>query len=112
MDQLVIQTIAPSADRYVVTLRGEVDLHVGDGLWAHLDELIQSGVLVVLDTAAVAFIDSIGIRVLLQARGAASRRDATFCLASPSPYIVQVLKTAGVLELFNVFPDTDAALAS
>ena len=111
MDQLVIQTTTPSAGRHVVTLRGELDLHVGDELWVQLDELIQNGVVVVLDTAAVTFLDSIGLRVLLQARGAAAQCDSAFRLASPSASVVQVLNAAGVLDLSAVFPDTETALA-
>jgi len=48
----------------------------------------------------------------LRSGSLASRRDGAFRLASPSTHTVPVLETAGVLELFNVFPDAEAALAA
>ena len=50
-----------------VVARGDVDLATADDLWAVLEPVLGSGKRLVLDTSEVAFMDSAGLRVLLQA---------------------------------------------
>ena len=80
----------------VVHLEGEIDLATSAWLKGALAE-VAAGEPLTLDMAAVTFMDSSGIRVLLSVSG---NRDLT--LVNPSERVHAVLEMAGLLERFHL----------
>lgn len=113
MDSFAVEVGATSAEgRTVVTVRGELDMAEAENLWARIEPLIKPGTVVVLDASGLTFMDSVGLRVVLQARSVASLETASFRLADPQPAIQRVLKLAGVDRLVETFPTVEAALSA
>jgi len=78
-----------------------------------LDESLSNGdTRIVLDLAEVPMIDSSGIGVLMKSLASARQRGGNIKLVNPSKFAVQTLRMVGLLNLFEVFPDADAAVAS
>ena len=79
-------------------LRGEIDAHTAPELASHLDPLPGSEGDVVLDVSAIEFIDSSGLRVLIDAHqraGAAGRR---LVIAKPSAAVRRLFEISGLLD--------------
>ncbi|HET8659631.1 MAG TPA: STAS domain-containing protein [Micromonosporaceae bacterium] len=88
----------------VVCVHGEVDLDTEAQLAGALRDAIathQAGELVV-DLAGVPFLDSSGVRALLQARAAAAERGMSMRVRNPQDLVAQVLRITLVAELFGL----------
>jgi anti-sigma B factor antagonist len=97
--------IAPEreADRLVLRLRGDVDMAAADVLTAALSRAVTEPVPeVVVDLADVGFLDSTGIRVLLEGRERAQERDVMVTARNPQPVVLNVLRLTNVAELFGL----------
>ncbi|NUP50247.1 MAG: STAS domain-containing protein [Catenulispora sp.] len=102
----------------VLEVAGDVDLaaHVSfqqavDRLWPTVPADM------VMDCSRVTFLDSMGLRVLVQSMQRAAGHGCGFALASPSQPVLRVLELAGVKSLFSVIgplpeaePDPDPVL--
>ncbi|MGE5205855.1 MAG: STAS domain-containing protein [Chlamydiota bacterium] len=98
----------------IIQLRGALRLGaaVNDFRQA-LDQSLSNGdTRIVLDLAEVPMIDSSGIGVLMKSLASARQRGGNIKLVNPSKFAVQTLRMVGLLNLFEVFPDADAAVAS
>jgi anti-anti-sigma factor len=97
--------IAPEreADRLVLRLRGDVDMAAADILTAALGRAVTEPVHeVVVDLADVGFLDSTGIRVLLEGRERAQDRGIVVTARDPQPLVLNVLRITSVAELFGL----------
>lgn len=92
-----------SGSMAVVAVTGEVDLSTVPELRRRLTEAISAPRSeVVVDLAAVDFIDASGVGVLLGAAGEAARAGVPFRLHAPSPLVERVLnltRVDGALEV-------------
>jgi anti-sigma B factor antagonist len=99
--------IAESPDgTVIVTLAGEFDLSV-ETLFAQAvtnDVVLAGHSSVVLDLAAVTFLDSSGIRALLVARRRALACGTRLVLRRPSPPVQRVLTLTGLSERLEIAP--------
>ena len=95
----------------MVTVRGEVDLATADRLWTELEPLLSAEAVVVLDGTEITFLDSSGLRVLLQAGNRAAADGAAFRLVAPQPAVQRVLELAGTGEYLQTRESVPAALA-
>ncbi|GIG00535.1 STAS domain-containing protein [Catellatospora citrea] len=88
------------ADRVRITLAGEFDLANEQELTDWLLDAIQAGPghAVEVDMHDVGFIDSSGIRVLLQAHAAAVKHGGSFRLARASGTVREVLEIVAVYD--------------
>jgi anti-anti-sigma factor len=111
MDRFAVSTGESGDGRFVVTVRGELDLAAAEHLWKELEPLITAGSLVVLDGAEMTFLDSSGLRVLLQAARRASASTAAFRLVAPQPAVQRVLELAGTAGFLETRKDVGSALA-
>jgi anti-anti-sigma factor len=59
---------------------------------------------VIVDLTDVTFMDSSGLRALLEVREALAENGAVVSLANPAPNIVRLLSITGTSELFEVRP--------
>lgn len=64
---------------------------------------------VLIDMSEVDFLASIGIRLLLTSARALSRRGGKMVILNPQPMVEDVLKTAGVDQLIEIYNDYDLA---
>jgi anti-sigma B factor antagonist len=84
-----------------------------DRLRATFDDLSGTGAnCYVVDLADVAMLDSSGIGLLVQCLTSAKQRGGSLKLLNPSSFATKTLKMIGLLKLFEVFDDQEAALAS
>jgi anti-anti-sigma factor len=96
-------TITTDESAAVVTLAGELEYSTAGTLRSTLLELAHGDAsAVVLDMADVAFLDSTGISLLIQAKQRFDERGATVKLRHPSPRVSRVLEIAGVADLFDI----------
>lgn len=89
-----------AGDAVVVRAEGELDLVGAPRLLKALPESGSSPV--VLDLAAVTFMDSSGLRSLLEARQACSDAGRPFAIARPSDAVARVLELVDLAGEFDV----------
>jgi len=94
----------------VVRLVGEIDLYNAEEVEAALTEVAaEHPARVVVDLAAVEFVDSTALGALIEARKELG--GASLSLAAPAPQVRRALEVAGLVEHFQVHDSVDAALA-
>jgi anti-sigma B factor antagonist len=85
--------------RFIVTVRGEVDIATAPIVEAALcDAIASSRQPVVADLAAVEFIDSSGVHALLVANVAARDHRIPFVLRAPHAHVMRVLDLLGLTD--------------
>jgi anti-anti-sigma factor len=106
---LVSWTIEHSPGTSAVTISGEIDLSVADGLKSALygspglEERVQ------LDLREVTFIDSIGLRLLLELKRAIEAAGGDLVLTSVSAAVSRVLDVSGTALYFASHAKAHAA---
>jgi len=84
-----------------------------DGLRQAIEEGLSSGdTRLVLNLAEVPTIDSSGIGLLVRFLASTKQRGGNIKLVQPSKFAVQTLRLVGVLSLFEVFDNDEAAVES
>jgi len=98
----------------VIQLRGPLRLgDAVDGLRNTIEEAVGNGdTRIVINLAEVPMIDSSGIGLLVRYLASLKQRGGNLKLVQPSKFTVQTLRLLGVLNLFEVFGDDDAAVES
>jgi len=92
-------------------LRGEIDAHSVTVLVRHLDPLPGSSGDVVIDLSAVGFVDSSGLRVLVEAHQRAEAEKRRLILSGASRPVMRLLEISGLMEYLNVetaTPDSES----
>jgi anti-sigma B factor antagonist len=99
---------------HVVQLRGNLRMGSAvDGLRQILEENMGIGdTRFVLNLAEVSMIDSTGIGLLVRFLASTKQRGGNIKLVQPSKFAVQTLRLVGVLNLFEIFDNDDAAVES
>jgi anti-anti-sigma factor len=86
----------------VVRLRGDVDMAAERTPARAQAEMVAEPVReVVIDLAEVGFLDSVGVRVLLQTLGRATDRGVGFSVRDARPVVDHVLRITGVADLLG-----------
>jgi len=98
----------------VLQIHGALRLGAGvDSFRKAIDEAMAAGdTRLVINFAEVPMIDSSGIGILVKGMASAKQRGGGVRLLNPSKFVVQTLKLIGVLNLFQVFEDENAAVQS
>ncbi|MGN6686074.1 MAG: STAS domain-containing protein [Actinomycetales bacterium] len=100
-------------DAVVISVIGEIDAFTAGSLREHLLNLVaRESTRVVLDLAAVTFLDSAGINVLVSLRRRLLLLDGYLRLASLRPAPARVLEVCGLDRVFECYPDVATALAA
>jgi anti-anti-sigma factor len=96
----------------VVRLVGELDLYNAEEVRGTL-ETVSAGRpgRIVVDLSEIAFIDSTGLGVLVEARSKLPER-RTFLLASPQPETRRALEISGLARHMPIFESVEQALAA
>lgn len=93
-------TARHAAGRVVLTVTGEVDLAAHARFEADVEKAWDGGTDLVIDCLGVTFMDSMGLRVLVDTMNRAAENGSGFALAAPSEPVLRVLDLAGVRDLF------------
>ncbi len=98
----------------IIKLRGRLSLgEPVDRLRATVEDLLKAGDnRLVLDLEELATMDSSGIGLLARFLTSAKQQGGSLKLVNPSKFVVQTLKLVGLLNLFEIFTDSQAAVAS
>ena len=98
----------------VVQLRGPLRMGAAvDGLRQTFEEALANGdIYLVLNLAEVVMIDSSGIGLLVRFLASTKQRGGNIKLVQPNKFAVQTLRLVGVLNLFEIFDDDEAAADS
>jgi anti-anti-sigma factor len=84
---------------------GEIDLGTGDQVDAALRRLTGDGVdRLELDLSGVVFIDSVGLRVLLDVRDHVAQHGGTVTIVASSDHTSRLLTLTGLADLFSPGP--------
>lgn len=74
---------------------GEIDAHTAPTLAAAMSEL-PSGVVTTIDVAGVSFMDSSGLRVLIEAATRARDGGGDLVISNPTPGIARLIEISGL----------------
>ena len=96
----------------VVSLGGDVDLNHSPALRKVLMDLMFERRAVVVDLAAVTYVDSSGVAALVEAYQMARRNETDFVLAAISDPVRRVLQLARLDRVFALADSVEAALLS
>lgn len=99
----VFLDVAQHPDRTVVTVSGEIDVRTAPALRHTLfDPEVVVARLVVVDLAAVTFIDSVGIGALVAARRWLTGRGTSMLLVCADNQPRRVLEMTGLHKVFDI----------
>jgi len=104
---------APERDRSnVLPLKGEIDLHVSPSVTASLNSMIEKKPQrLVVDLSDVTYIDSAGLAALIGAMQKVEGYGGKFLLAGLQETVRSIFEISRLDQVFQIFPDADAALA-
>ena len=88
----------------VLRLHGELDLASADGVAQRLDALAAAGEAAVLDVDRLSFMDSSGLRVVLQAAENSRTSDWSFSVTAGSEQVRNLFASAGVTDRLPIVP--------
>jgi anti-sigma B factor antagonist len=83
-----------------LTLAGEIDAYTAPALAEAIGQCAQPHVLI--DMAKVEFVDSSGLRVLIEAHQEAQAADRRIQLTNPSSAVSRLLEISGIDDYLNV----------
>lgn len=95
-------TIHSSDEHVIITVGGDLDFAASEPLWKDIEPCLGPEKAVVVDCSEIAFLDSMGLRVLLQADARARELRMPLTLAAPSRAALRVLELAGVQSVFSI----------
>jgi anti-sigma B factor antagonist len=96
----------------VLPLKGEIDLHVSPTVTASLNAMIEKKPQrLVVDLSDVSYIDSAGLAALIEAMQKVEGYGGKFMLAGLQETVRSIFEISRLDQVFQIFPDTDAALS-
>ena len=103
---------APERDRSnVLPLKGEIDLHVSPSVTTSLNSMIEKKPeRLVVDLSGVTYIDSAGLAALIGAMQKVEGYGGKFLLAGLQETVRSIFEISRLDQVFQIFPDADAAL--
>ena len=96
----------------VLPLEGEIDLHVSPTIAAAFAKRLEKKPkTLVVDLSRVSYIDSSGLAALIEAMQNVQEYGGKFALAGLQETVRTIFEIARLDQVFQIFPDVDAALA-
>jgi anti-sigma B factor antagonist len=96
----------------VLSLEGEIDLHVSPNLTAALNRMIdKKPKQLVVDLSRVTYIDSAGLAALIEGMQKIEAYGGKLALAGLQETVRSIFEIARLDQVFRIFTDVNAALA-
>jgi anti-sigma B factor antagonist len=96
-------TVSENGAETMVSAAGELDVNTAPELREQLARLVTEGArTVVVDLAAVTFVDSTALSVLVSALKRLRQADGDLQLEAPSPSVRRVFEITGLTRLFTI----------
>jgi anti-sigma B factor antagonist len=107
-------TLMPRQHRAnVLPLKGEVDLHVSPAVTQSLNAMTEEKPeRIVIDLSCATYIDSAGLAALILAMQTVEAYGGRSLLAAVDETMRSIFETSRLDQIFEIFPDVDAALAA
>src|SRR5437879_13798617 len=97
----------------VLPLKGEIDLHVSPAVTQSLNAMTEKKPeRIVIDLSRATYIDSAGLAALILAMQKVEAYGGRFFLTGLHETMRSIFKSSGHGQIFQIFPDVDAALAA
>lgn len=95
----------------VIPLKGEIDLHISPTVTTALNEVIDNKPeRLVVDLSEVSYIDSAGLAALIQAMQKVEGYGGKFMLSGLQESVRSIFEISRLDQVFQIFPDANAAL--
>ena len=105
-------TLAARQHPNILPLEGEIDLHVSPALTQSLNAMTEKKPeRMVIDLSRATFIDSAGLAALILAMQTVQAYGGRFFLTGLHETMRSIFETSRLDQVFQIFPDADAALA-
>ena len=112
MSTLLLETDSTQSAS-VMTVRGRVDSDSAPELETALMKLLNDGKnKIVLNLQSVDFLSSAGLRAIVQAYQAAKKSGGDVRLAAVSQPVEVILRTVGMMQMLQMYPTDQEAMAS
>ena len=106
-------TLAARQHPNILPLEGEIDLHVSPALTQSLNAMTEKKPeRMVIDLSRATFIDSAGLAALILAMQTVQAYGGRFFLTGLHETMRSIFETSRLDQVFQIFPDIDAALAA
>lgn len=113
MEAIRVETEGLPADSAVLVLEGELSIGTGVRVPLAVDEQLRDGrKLLVIDLAAVEFIDSSGLSLLLNAQRRIQRAGGVLAVIEPSERVRRVFEMTRLDRAFKLCPTRDEAFVA
>jgi anti-sigma B factor antagonist len=97
----------------ILPLKGEIDLHVSPALRVSLNAMTKKKPeRIVIDLSCATYIDSSGLAALILAMQTVEAYGGKFFLTGMRETIRSIFESSRLDQIFQIFPDVDAALAA
>jgi anti-anti-sigma factor len=97
----------------VLALKGEIDLHVSPAVTQSLDAMTdEKPERILIDLSGATYIDSAGLAALILAMQKVEGYGGRFFLTGVHETMRSIFETSRLDQIFQIFPDVDAALAA
>jgi anti-sigma B factor antagonist len=97
----------------VLPLKGEIDLHVSPAVIKSLNAMTEKKPeRKVIDPSSATYIDSAGLAALIPAMQTVEAYGGRFFLTGLRETMRSIFETSRLDQIFQIFPDVDAALAA
>jgi anti-sigma B factor antagonist len=106
---LIVQR-EPRTGAICLLVKGEVDLANASELQAHLNAVVRAEENLIVDMSNLRYLDSSGIKVLLEAHQQFTAIKRRMVLAAAVVTVQKVLNITGIDQLISMFPTVEEAL--
>jgi len=97
----------------VLSLEGEIDLHVSPRVSISLRQMIEKKPKrLVVNLSGVTYLDSSGLAVLIEAMQNVEKYGGKFALAGMQETVRSIFEIARLDQVFHIFMDVDSALVA
>jgi anti-anti-sigma factor len=96
----------------VIKVSGDLDMLTAPALQACVARAMESADPVIIDLAAVDFLGSAGLSVLVEARTNAAQAQISCALVTDAATVLRPVELTGLTEILSPYPTLEAALAA
>jgi anti-sigma B factor antagonist len=105
MSDVPTRLTAIDLDAFTIALDGEIDAHTAPELAARYTELPAGDADVVIDMSKVDFMDSSGLRVIIELHQRAENAERRLVLRAPSQPVARLIEVSGLNGHLHVADD-------